>query len=684
LIAGGHVRGEIKPIVSANNFRRIAVPSFNFVGDADADLGTSFFFLANAYIGGRGFSYEATALGDLELVSFWGTNEQPPGAFHGIRFALYNDANGNTFVTDIEGWSSDTDGERFLLSGTGFDLQLPVTHENYDSLEFQDVIRDTITHLFAGDDTFRIGGEVSVVWGDYFDLPVTSATIVLGNDLFRLGNEFLLGGISLSGGNTQIVVFGDAQGVDAGTTVIAGDDVIMGGSAEVPLLLYGDFQVVNPGSNVTFGNDRLYGGTVGDIIYGDGPDSSGPGGNDILEGYDGNDFLYGGGGNDVLNGGWNADALNGGDGVDTAIYTGPVAVTVDLVNTNLNANAAEGDSFVSIENLTGTNSEESDFLSGNDEANQILGRDGNDYLYGRGGHDRLDGGNGEDEMHGGLGNDTYIVSDSEDVIYEVAGEGTNDRVGAQVSFALDPGVNVERMSTTASGGIGTIDLTGNELVQEITGNAGNNRLDGRGGADTLIGLGGNDTLIVDNASDIVIEALNGGNDRVGASVSYTLAAGQHIERMSTTNSAGTNTIHLTGNEFAQELTGNDGNNWLTGSGDRDVLTSRGGNDTFDYNAFTDSGTSAATRDVITDFADTGGAQDRINVATLDANSTLGGNQAFVLDTDASFSTGEIRQTLVNGGTDLVVEFNADADAAADMSILLQGRTTLLDAADFVF
>jgi hypothetical protein len=39
---------------------------------------------------------------------------------------------------------------------------------------------------------------------------------------------------------------------------------------------------------------------------------------------------------------------------------------------------------------------------------------------------------------------------------------------------------------------------------------------------------------------------------------------------------------------------------------------------------------------------------------------------------------------VNGGVDLLLEFNNDADAASDMAILLVGRTALLDAADIVF
>ena len=77
-----------------------------------------------------------------------------------------------------------------------------------------------------------------------------------------------------------------------------------------------------------------------------------------------------------------------------------------------------------------------------------------------------------------------------------------------------------------------------------------------------------------------------------------------------------------------------------------------------------------------------GAEAVVNMTSYmtDAKDSMAGNDAFVLDGDASFSEGEIRQSVVSGS--LLVEFNANADSAAEMSILLQGRTTLLVARDF--
>jgi hypothetical protein len=49
--------------------------------------------------------------------------------------------------------------------------------------------------------------------------------------------------------------------------------------------------------------------------------------------------------------------------------------------------------------------------------------------------------------------------------------------------------------------------TGNSLSNMLVGNAGNNVLDGGAGTDRLWGGAGNDSYVVDNAGDVVTEAL---------------------------------------------------------------------------------------------------------------------------------------------------------------------------------
>jgi serralysin len=110
----------------------------------------------------------------------------------------------------------------------------------------------------------------------------------------------------------------------------------------------------------------------------------------------GNNQLDGLGGNDVLEGGLGADRLIGGTGVDTATYARASAgVTVSLANPAINSGEAAGDTFDSVERLTG--SAFSDRLNGSNGVNNTLnGGAGNDVLKGYTGNDALYGGAGKD------------------------------------------------------------------------------------------------------------------------------------------------------------------------------------------------------------------------------------------------------------------------------------------------
>ena len=81
-------------------------------------------------------------------------------------------------------------------------------------------------------------------------------------------------------------------------------------------------------------------------------------------------------------------------------------------------------------------------------------------------------------------------------------------------------------------------VTGTGGVDVMFGGDGNDTLNGGAGADTLIGGTGNDTYVVDNAGDVITEALNEGTDTVQTSVSYTLGA--NVENLTLTGSANIN------------------------------------------------------------------------------------------------------------------------------------------------
>ncbi|WP_460844413.1 beta strand repeat-containing protein [Noviherbaspirillum agri] len=177
---------------------------------------------------------------------------------------------------------------------------------------------------------------------------------------------------------------------------------------------------------------------------------------------------------------------------------------------------------------------------------------------------------GADNMQGGTGDDTYVVDDVGDIVTEAASAGT-DTVQSSIIYTLT--ANVENLTLT-----GTEDLsgTGNTLNNIITGNSGNNVLDGGAGADTMAGGGGDDTYIVDNASDVIVEAANGGNDTVYSSASYTLSA--NVENLVLTGAAA---INGTGNAQDNVITGNGSSNVLSGMAGNDLLIGGAGNDTLD-------------------------------------------------------------------------------------------------------
>ena len=191
-------------------------------------------------------------------------------------------------------------------------------------------------------------------------------------------------------------------------------------------------------------------------------------------------------------------------------------------------------------------------------------------LTGGVGNDRLDGLAGTDTMIGGAGNDTYVVAQTGDVVTEADGEGT-DTVETSVSYALS--ANVENLTAT---GTGAINLTGNGGDNILTGNGGANILSGGGGLDTLIGGGGADAYTVTVGTEVIVEDVGGGSDIVNASVSYTLGAGQEIERLNLLGAA----VSGTGNALANTIVGNALDNVIDGGAGADILQGGLGADTY--------------------------------------------------------------------------------------------------------
>ena len=137
-----------------------------------------------------------------------------------------------------------------------------------------------------------------------------------------------------------------------------------------------------------------------------------------------NDSLYGGFGDDVLSGGDGADLLDGGSGKDWVSYMSSaehLSLALNLTTGGTLGQAA-GDQFVSIENVLGSNG--NDTITGTNGANELRGMANRDSLSGLDGRDTLNGGSYRDTLAGGRDSDLLTGgSDAEDA-FVFAGPGT--------------------------------------------------------------------------------------------------------------------------------------------------------------------------------------------------------------------------------------------------------------------
>jgi Ca2+-binding RTX toxin-like protein len=135
---------------------------------------------------------------------------------------------------------------------------------------------------------------------------------------------------------------------------------------------------------------------------------------------------------------------------------------------------------------------------------------------------------------------------------------------------------------------------------------------------------------------------------------------------------------LTGNAWANTLQGWNGNDVLAGGAGKDTLAGGAGADQFRFAALGDS-VVGANADVISDFNHAQG--DRIDLAAIDANSGVAGDQAFSFIGTAAF-TGVAGQLRYVTGIVTTIAGDVNGDGTADFHISLAGQINLV-AADFV-
>ncbi|MBM6581406.1 hypothetical protein ILT44_14515 [Microvirga sp. BT689] len=359
-----------------------------------------------------------------------------------------------------------------------------------------------------------------------------------GDDVLRglAGGDWLVGGgghDALEGGEGDDVLDGGWSGHDwlyggAGLDTLIGDgtDVLDGGTEADQLIGgagydYASYASASYGVTVRLWNawantgdaagdtyssiEGLHGSFHDDTLDGNGGDNYlfGRGGHDIVAGLDGNDYLFGEAGHDTLVGGSGADVLSGGDsfdrlvggagadqldggeGWDIADYSGAASrVAVDLILLGRNAGEAQGDSFVSVEEVLG--SRHNDELYGDTSSNTLRGNAGNDVLEGRGSGDLIDGGEGYDYA-------VYWGAES-GVVASLLNRALNTRDAAGDVYVAIEGLQGSAYGDKLQGDHAGNELYGHDGTDELRGEGGRDYLNGGGQADTLVGGEGGDWL----------------------------------------------------------------------------------------------------------------------------------------------------------------------------------------------
>ena len=270
----------------------------------------------------------------------------------------------------------------------------------------------------------------------------------------------------------------------------------------------------------------------------------------IIENYvagSGDDIITGNEADNVLEGRAGANTLDGSEGSDTAAYTGSAtAVTINLSDGTATGGDAQGDTFTSIENL-----------SGSAHADTLIGDASDNILEGAAGVDTLDGGAGRDTA-------SYTASHAAVTVNLLTGTATGGHAAGDTVAGIE-------------------NLLGSRYNDVLNGDAGANRLDGGPGNDRLTGGAGADVLVGGPGAD---------------------AAGYAASAGAVTVNLGTNTAtggDAQGDTFdsIENLSGSAHNDTLVGDASDNILEGAAGADTLDGGAGIDTVSYSGSREGVT-------------------------------------------------------------------------------------
>ena len=572
----------------------------------------------------------------------------------------------NALLMDSKGAAAS--GGAVTVSATVTGPNILVGTQSVDTLNGSDA-NDVIIGLF-GSDTLNGG---------------------LGNDsLFAGGdNDQLNGGAgddNLVGGAGDDLLIGSTGGdvLDGGT----GNDTASYAAAAAGVsarLWNGSFNTGEAAGDTFISIENLIGSKFADTLVGDFDEDNtltGLGGDDVLRGLSGDDTLIGGTGSDVL---------DGGSGTDTASYAAAASgVSVRLWDSSFNTGEASGDTYISIENVIGSDFD--DMLVGNfNQNNNIDGRGGNDFIRGLSGDDTLSGGEGNDTLVGEAGADILDGGTGIDTAsYLLATSGVSARLWNSAfntgEAAGDTYISIENLI-----GSNFDDVLVGEFNQ-------NNTLEGRGGNDVMRGLSGDDTLIGGNGNDVLVgdagaDVLDGGAGIDTASYS-SATTGVNARLWSSASNTGdaagdtyTSIENLIGSNFDDILVGNfNQDNTIDGLGGNDFIRGLSGNDTLNGGSGDDTLNGEAGEDILN-----GGNGDDILIGGAEADMFVMGVADWGNDTISDFQNGldlidlsgtgatDISDlTITQNGSDTLIEFGSNSITLENIS------SGAIDASDFIF
>jgi Ca2+-binding RTX toxin-like protein len=612
------------------------------------------------------------------------------------------------------------DGADTLTGGQGYDtLTGGAGGDTFKFASPAEIVGDKITDLAVGDkiDLSAIAGLTFAGVGNGFtgaanqvrvrsDSSGTYLEIDTNGDTSRDYTLALTGNLTLEETAAGLKIFHVAA--NQTLTGTAGDDILTGGNGHDTL-------------SGLAGNDTLSGGN----------------GDDTLDGGDGTDTLTGGQGYDTLTGGAGGDTfkfaslteivgdkitdLAVGDKIDLSAiagltfagvgngFTGAVnqvrvrsdsSTTYLEIDTDGNASqnytlaltgkltleeTAAGSKIYQVpanQTLTGTAGD--DVLTGGNGDDTLSGLAGNDTLSGGYGNDALDGGDGTDTLTGGqgydmltggAGGDTFkfaslaeigngYYSSGTDIYERITDLAVGDKIDlsaiaglafAGVGSGFTGAANQVRVRSDSSGTYLEIDTNGNTSRDYTLALTGRLNIEETAAGSKIFQVAANQTL-TGTAGDDILTGGNGDDMLSGLAGNDTLSGGY-------------------GNDA---LDGGDGTDMLIGGLGNDTLTGGTGNDTFKFVSQAELGSYTPippSYETITDFA-TG---DKIDLAGVDANVNLAGDQAFTFVGTNEF-TGVAGQLRYLSGSYLWGDVNGDANL--DFAIQLTGSPALA-ATDFI-